>query len=115
MERLLDFTDNTPEGLRELVDLYLSQTAEQLGALEAAIASRNAQEARRLAHSCAGASATCGMRRLAPVLREIERLSLEGALAETGKLASDAMREFENIRRFLEDYMTRQTVCVSQN
>ena len=78
MARLLDFTDGDPENLRELVTLYLDQTGEQLEQLEAAVQAGAAQEVRRLAHSCAGASATCGMRRLVPLLRELERQGFEG-------------------------------------
>ena len=79
MSRLLDFTDGDPENLRELVTLYLSQTEEQLDRLEAAVQAGAAQEVRRLAHSCAGASATCGMRRLVPLLRELERAGFRRA------------------------------------
>src|SRR5204863_10033968 len=72
MDRLLEFTDGSAENLRELVTLYLNQTAEQMEQLEAAVAAGDAPEVRRLAHSCAGASSTCGMRRLLPLLRELE-------------------------------------------
>ena len=80
MARLLDFTDGDPDNLRELVTLYLDQTSEQVEQLEAAVRAGAAQEVRRLAHSCAGASATCGMRRLVPLLRELERQGFEGKL-----------------------------------
>ena len=80
MARLLDFTDGDPDNLRELVTLYLDQTREQMGQIEAAIQAGAAQEVRRLAHSCAGASATCGMRRLVPLLRELERQGFEEQL-----------------------------------
>src|SRR5205814_4691602 len=77
MERLLDFTDGNLDSLRELVTLYLDQTGGQLEQLEAAIQAGTAQDVRRLAHSCAGASATCGMSRLVPLLRELERQGYE--------------------------------------
>ena len=102
MARLNDFTEGNPESLRELVTLYLDQTSGQLEHLEAAVAAGNASEARRLAHSCAGASATCGMRRLVPLLREIERQGLEGRLTNAVEVSHAAAREFELIRKFLE-------------
>jgi CheY-like chemotaxis protein/HPt (histidine-containing phosphotransfer) domain-containing protein len=102
MDRLNDFTEGNPESLRELVTLYLDQTSGQLEQLEAAVAGGNASEARRLAHSCAGASATCGMRRLVPLLREIERQGLEGRLTNAVEVCRAAAREFELIRKFLE-------------
>jgi CheY-like chemotaxis protein/HPt (histidine-containing phosphotransfer) domain-containing protein len=102
MDRLNDFTEGNPESLRELVTLYLDQTTGQLEQLEAAVAGGNASEARRLAHSCAGASATCGMRRLVPLLREIERQGLEGRLTTAVEVCRAAAREFDLIRKFLE-------------
>ena len=63
---------------------------------------RSAGEVRRLAHSCAGASATCGMRRLVPLLRELERQGLEGKLAGTEHLCAQVSREFVRVRQFLE-------------
>jgi CheY-like chemotaxis protein/HPt (histidine-containing phosphotransfer) domain-containing protein len=106
MERLLDFTEGNPESLRELVTLYLNQTGDQIDHLSAAVAANNPDEVRRLAHSCAGASATCGMRRLVPLLRELERQGLEGKLVNAAELCHETGREFERIRLFLEAYMT---------
>ena len=37
MERLLDFANGDPDNLRELVELYLQQTAKQLDQLSAAV------------------------------------------------------------------------------
>jgi HPt (histidine-containing phosphotransfer) domain-containing protein len=105
MERLLDFTDGNLDSLRELVTLYLDQTGRQVEQLEAAIQAGSAQEVRRLAHSCAGASATCGMGRLVPLLRELERQGYEEKLTTAPQLCQEAGREFERIRSFLEAYL----------
>ena len=78
MERLLDFANGDNENLRELVELYLQQTAKQVTQLTAAIGGRRADEVKRLAHSCAGASSTCGMVNISPMLRELERQGHEG-------------------------------------
>jgi len=72
MKRLRDFADGSEDSLRELVTLFVTQTTEQLGQLAEAIRALDAAEVRRLAHSCAGASATCGMSSLAQLLRELE-------------------------------------------
>jgi CheY-like chemotaxis protein/nitrogen-specific signal transduction histidine kinase len=114
MERLLDFTDGSSDSLRELVDLYLSQTGEQLEKLEAAVGAALPSEARRIAHSCAGASATCGMRRLVPLLRELERQGLEGKLTTAPQICQDAAREFKRIRSFLEAYLATHSDLVPQ-
>jgi HPt (histidine-containing phosphotransfer) domain-containing protein len=107
MARLLDFTDGTAENLRELVMLYLDQTTEQLAKLQAAVDSRNAPEVRRIAHSCAGASATCGMRHLVPLLRELERQGFENKLTTAPELSARAGQEFACIRSYLENYLAK--------
>jgi len=105
MERLLDFTDGDPDSLKELVTLYLTQTSEQIQGLGAAARSGSAQEVRRLAHSCAGASATCGMRQLVPMLRELERQGYEEKLTTATRLCQEVSVEFERIRAFLGAYL----------
>ncbi len=104
MARLMDFTEGNQENLRELIELYLRQTSEQLEQLLAAIRASNAPEVRRLAHSCAGASATCGMARLVPLLRELERQGHEGQLTGAQRVCAEASQEFERIRLFLAPY-----------
>ena len=115
MSRLLDFTDGDPENLRELVTLYLSQTKEQLKQLEAAVQAGTTQEVRRLAHSCAGASATCGMRRLVSLLRELELQGSEGQLTSATQLSCQAGEEFERIRGFLEAYLGQHSRLAGKN
>ena len=115
MDRLLEFTDGSPENLRELVALYLTQTTEQLDKLRAAVSSGDAAEVRRVAHSCAGASATCGMRHLVPLLRELERQGREGKLTTAGDVFEQAGREFKRIRLFLEQRPTTQEDAAAKN
>jgi HPt (histidine-containing phosphotransfer) domain-containing protein len=114
MSRLLDFSDGDTDNLRELVTLYLSQTKEQLQQLGAAVKAETVQEVRRLAYSCAGASATCGMRRIVPVLRELERQGFEGQLTNAAQLSGQADEEFERIRRFLEAYLAERSSLVGK-
>jgi CheY-like chemotaxis protein/nitrogen-specific signal transduction histidine kinase/HPt (histidine-containing phosphotransfer) domain-containing protein len=114
MERLQEFTDGNPENLRELATLYLNQTTEQLEQLDTAVAAGAAAEVRRLAHSCAGASATCGMRRLAPILRQLENQSFAGDLSNAAQLCCQANAEFERIRTFLADCLTRGPALASK-
>jgi CheY-like chemotaxis protein/HPt (histidine-containing phosphotransfer) domain-containing protein len=114
MERLLDFTDGNPDSLRELVTLYLEQTSGQLDQLEAAAKTANAAEVRRLAHSCAGASATCGMRLLVGILRELERQGYENKLTTAVELCGELHQKFQITRGFLENYLTRHCDLASK-
>jgi CheY-like chemotaxis protein/nitrogen-specific signal transduction histidine kinase/HPt (histidine-containing phosphotransfer) domain-containing protein len=114
MDRLLEFTDGSAENLRELATLYLDQTAQQMEQLETAIGAGGAAEVRRLAHSCAGASSTCGMRRLVPMLRELERQGVEGKLTTAAEICEEARLEFARIRTFLETYLAGHPGLVSK-
>ena len=105
MARLLEFTEGNPESLRELVTLYVKQTGQQVAQLEAAVQANNAAEVRRIAHSCAGASATCGITRILPPLRELERQGYEGQLTNAAELCGQIARDFERIRNFLSPYV----------
>jgi CheY-like chemotaxis protein len=114
MERLLDFTNGNPDDLRELIALYLKQTNEQVDQLQAAVQGANAAEVRRLAHSCAGASATCGMVRIVPLLRELERQGNDNKLTSATDLARQISDEFKNIRLYLETYLQKQSALAAQ-
>jgi CheY-like chemotaxis protein len=107
LARLLDLTDGTSESLRELVTLYLTQTAAQMEQLVAAAQADNAREVQRVAHSCAGASATCGVSRLVPILRELERHGDEGKLTNASELCQKAVAEFARVQAFLKAQLNK--------
>jgi CheY-like chemotaxis protein len=101
MDRLNDLSDGNADSLRELVELYFNQTSQQLLQIETAIRENKFDEVRRVAHSCAGASATLGMARFAQLMRELEKEGKSGALTNAHKLCEDAVREFQAIKSFL--------------
>jgi CheY-like chemotaxis protein len=104
-DRLMDFTEGNPDNLRELVTLYLNQTVSQLEQLAAAVHANQAQEARRIAHSCAGSSATCGVVKLVPLLRELERQGQQGELTSGAALMEQIVKEFARVRVVLAPYL----------
>jgi CheY-like chemotaxis protein/HPt (histidine-containing phosphotransfer) domain-containing protein len=101
MDRLNDLTDGNADSLRELVDLFFKQTTQQLEQLEAAVRANKAEAVRRVAHSCAGASATLGMTRFVPLLRKLERQGASGTLTTAAQVYEDTAREFKLIQNFL--------------
>ena len=101
MDRLNSLVDGDPAGLRELVELYLKQTTQQMAQLEAAVRDGNADTVRRVAHSCAGASATLGMTRLVPMLRDLEKQGASGTLTTAAQACENVAREFKLIQNFL--------------
>jgi len=102
LERMRDLTDGDANGLRDLVDMYLKQTHKQFDLMETAIQGGKADDVRRVAHSCAGASATLGMTQLVPKLRALEQLGASGALPGADDLRHAALQEYERVQEFLK-------------
>jgi signal transduction histidine kinase/HPt (histidine-containing phosphotransfer) domain-containing protein len=101
MDRLNDLTDNNADSLRELVEMYFKQTTGQFEQIKIALATNKADEVRRVAHSCAGASATLGMMRLGQLMRDMEKEGAAGALTNATKICEDAAREYAAVKQFL--------------
>ncbi len=104
MSRLIEFSGDMADGLQELVGLYLNQTSQQLELLCAAIDQGDAERVNRLAHSCAGASSTCGMVGIVPILRRLEGMAAENDLARAPQIFTAITREFQRIRDFLQSH-----------
>ena len=100
-ERLTDMAGGDEAGIRELADLYLTQTTEQLENLKVAVETGAVRDVERIAHKSAGASATCGMNAIVPHLRELERQGHAGSLSNASALVAQAGKELERIRAFL--------------
>jgi HPt (histidine-containing phosphotransfer) domain-containing protein len=102
LDRMKDLTDGNVDGLRELVEMFLKQTHKQFDQISAAIREGNADTVRRVAHSCAGASATLGMTHLVPKLRALEKLGATGSLPDADKLCAAALEEYNRVQEFLK-------------
>ncbi len=104
LARLNDFAGGNVENFNELVGLYLKQTAEQLEQIRSGLASGDAEIVSRIAHSCAGASATCGMTGMVPLLRQIERFGRDEALPAAAGLVPAVELEFTRLQQYLETH-----------
>jgi two-component system, sensor histidine kinase and response regulator len=102
MDRLLDLTDGNDDSLRELVDMYFKQTTKQLEQMQSAITALDADTLRRVAHSCAGASATLGMTHLLPHLRQMEKLGAAGKVTGANEILQATSQEYQRIKEFLK-------------
>jgi signal transduction histidine kinase/HPt (histidine-containing phosphotransfer) domain-containing protein len=102
MERVNDLTDGSVESLCELIEMYLTQTQKQISQMKVAAIENKPEELRRVAHSCAGASATLGMTQLVPLLRELEKLGISGTLSGAQTICENVAGEFKRIREFLK-------------
>jgi signal transduction histidine kinase/DNA-binding LytR/AlgR family response regulator len=102
MDRMLDLTDGNNDSLRELVEMYLKQTTKQFAQINEAIVAGNADSLRRVAHSCAGASATLGMTHLVPKLRELEKIGGAGSVAGAAEVMQKCVEDYTRIHDFLK-------------
>jgi CheY-like chemotaxis protein/HPt (histidine-containing phosphotransfer) domain-containing protein len=104
LDRLIEFSGGISESFAELVGLYLKQTTEQLQEIHSAFSEGASARVAAVAHSCAGASATCGMVALVPLLRRLEQIANEGELTSSAALISAIDEEFARIKRFLDNH-----------
>jgi signal transduction histidine kinase/two-component SAPR family response regulator/HPt (histidine-containing phosphotransfer) domain-containing protein len=102
MDRMLDLTDGNHDSLRELVEMYLKQTTKQFAQISEAISGGNADALRRIAHSCAGASATLGMTQLVPLLRAMEKIGGANSVAGAAEVMQKCVEEYARIQEFLK-------------
>ncbi len=106
IDRLNEFSGGSADNFNELVTLYMKQTTEQLELIRAALTAGDGPGLSKVAHSCAGASATCGMLAIVPVLKTLELLSHNGDLIASAPLVECAEREFARIKAYFETHPT---------
>ena len=106
LERLVEFSDGTGDGLRTLVRIFLEDMTQMIGELRAAVTGGDAAEVRLLAHRTAGSSAACGAGGLAEVLAELEEAARNGRLEESGAMMTAIDTELDRVTLFLTDYLT---------
>ena len=92
-----EITDNDPVMRREVVEMYLTQTAAQLDEIERAIIVSDAEALANLAHKSVGGSAMCGMTAIVEPMRKMERLGLDGKTIEAQPFLAQAQRAFVSI------------------
>ena len=102
---LMEASGGSPQQLRELVDLYLTQADEQIKSLGQAIQAGAAKEVEQLAHKCGGSSGTCGMLAMEPPLRELEGMARTGSLAGAPRVYANLAHQLGRTQRFLTDYL----------
>jgi HPt (histidine-containing phosphotransfer) domain-containing protein len=105
LERLTEMSGPDEASVRELTDLYLTQTQDQMAALTTALQTGSASQVEHVAHKAAGASSTCGMVAVVPHLRELETLGRNGQLDGADAVLQTAIRELDRIRQFLAQYL----------
>ena len=103
LARLIRITNGDETQLRELIELYLTQTEALLSSLRTAIQSGSAAEVEILAHSSQGNSSACGMHGMVPIMRGLLAQARLGCWSAAEELRLDGGRQLERIRRFVAD------------
>jgi two-component system, sensor histidine kinase and response regulator len=112
MKMLRRVSDDDPEFMQELIELYLRETEIQLEALARAIADGNVHEVEQIAHTLAGASITSGMRGVVGPLRELERMARAETIAGADEVLEETRTQIGRIQKFLETEVARNRVVV---
>ena len=102
MVRLREAGGNDESEIRELVELYLKQTAQHLGELKVAMGAAARADIIRIAHKCAGSSGVCGMKVLESKLRSLEEMAIQNLLADQSPIMGELENEFEMVKAYLQ-------------
>jgi HPt (histidine-containing phosphotransfer) domain-containing protein len=98
----LDLSDGNPDKCRELIELYLTKTAENFDEVEKAIRANASSQVARIAHSMIGANLMVGLNTQVPMLRTLELHGSRDNLKAAGLTLVSLRQEFEAIRAELE-------------
>jgi signal transduction histidine kinase/CheY-like chemotaxis protein len=115
VDRLRDVTDDEPDRMQQLIDLYLSQTIPMLDDLQEAIQSNSSRDVSHIAHKLLGSSTSCGVDAFTQPLRELERLGREGNLSGAQVLFDGIRRTFPRVQsafaQFVETLQTASSIA----
>ncbi len=87
----------------ELVTIFISDGNTQLDNLDTAIASSNAEDTRRIAHTLKGSSANLGIDTLSQMCKELEVCAADNNLSCANDLFNTISNEYNEVKVQLED------------
>ena len=90
--------DGEDNDFLEIIDLFLTQTEEQIGQLNEAVGNQDAAATSHLAHQLKGSSANLGARRLADSLSRLEQSAINSDLAHADPLLKEIQGTFDRTR-----------------
>ena len=100
--RLENLTGGDEAQVLELLELYLKETPGTLARIRAALAAGDARELERCAHNAVGASASCGIVGMVPLMRTLERCGHAARFDGAAEALAEAELEFGRVGRFVE-------------
>lgn len=93
---LIQLGEDDPSLFSDLVDTFLADSPERLGAMDAAARSADATLLARSAHGLKSSAGNMGARMLAELCAELERRGRSGDLSGVDQLVARAQHEFES-------------------
>jgi HPt (histidine-containing phosphotransfer) domain-containing protein len=106
--RIEEFSDGTPEGLRQLVELFLEDSRETLSAMTALLAGSDRGALTLLAHRFRGTCSVVGAEPLARQLTELEQHAAQLPGPELAARMAGIEREVGTAITFLTAYLEGQ-------
>jgi CheY-like chemotaxis protein len=104
IDQLRDVTDNEPDRMQQLIDLYLTQAVPMLDGLNAAIQTNSSGDVERIAHKLLGSSVSCGVEAFTHSLRDLETLGHGGNLTGAHTLFDDVRHKFPRVQNVLTQF-----------
>jgi HPt (histidine-containing phosphotransfer) domain-containing protein len=101
IDQLRNVTDNEPDLMQRLIDLYLNQAVALLDGIDEAIQIKANGDLARIAHKLVGSSVSCGVEAFTHPLRELERLGRAGDLTGACGLFDEIRHKFARVERIL--------------
>jgi HPt (histidine-containing phosphotransfer) domain-containing protein len=105
IDRLREVTDDEPDRMQRLIDLYLNQTVPMLDGLDEAILTNSSADVASIAHKLVGSSVSCGVEAFTVSLRGLERLGKEGDLTGAKALLGDVRHKFPRVQGVFSQLM----------
>jgi PAS domain S-box-containing protein len=104
-DRLREVTDDEPEQMQRLIDLYLNQTVPMLDGLNEAIRTNSSADVASIAHKLVGSSVSCGVEAFTVSLRGLERLGQAGDLSGARVLFDDVRYKFPRVQSVFTQFI----------
>ncbi len=105
--KLTELAEQTGLSFEDLVNLWSTETADQLQCAVTALAEGNLSEAARLVHGAAGATGMCGVAGLADQLKAVELLAVAGRSSDAEEALTRARVRFERVSGLLAKHSLR--------
>ncbi len=102
LAHLSDLANGHVEEVKNLIEMYVRSTENNLKKLRQALKKGDAQQFCNTAHAAAGTSALLGIYRMRDLLRSLEQLGCKGDLKKASLLMPRVERLFYHVNQFLE-------------